>query len=209
MWPVGRPASAWSLTRHSGRWRSAGEGRFGMVQTSALSYEVVEGWEQIPAGWTHPDVAGVAVDSQDRVYLICRGDHPIMVYDRDGKFLKSWGEGQFTLRTHGITVGPDDMVYCTDDADHTVRKYTPDGELLLTLGTSGQASDTGYVHGKLDTITHGGPPFNRPTNLAVAPNGELYVSDGYGNCRVHRFSAKGELLQSWGEPGTEPGRFNL
>jgi hypothetical protein len=180
-----------------------------MVQASTLRYVVVEGWERLPAGWTHPDVAGVAVDSQDRVYLICRGEHPIIVYGRDGRFLKSWGEGLFTLRTHGITIGPDDMVYCTDDADHTVRKFTPDGELLLTLGSSGQPSNTGYVHGDLASITHGGPPFNRPTNLAVAPSGDLYVSDGYGNARVHRFSASGELIQSWGEPGTDPGQFNL
>jgi DNA-binding beta-propeller fold protein YncE len=180
-----------------------------MVQTDLLSYEVVQNWEQIPDGMTHPDVAGVAVDSQDQVYLICRGEHPIMVYERDGTFVKSWGQGLFTLRTHGITVGPDDMLYCTDDGNHTVRKFTPDGQLLLTLGTSGVASDTGYVHGDLNSIAHGGPPFNRPTNLAVAPNGELYVSDGYGNARVHRFSASGELVQSWGQPGIEPGQFHL
>jgi DNA-binding beta-propeller fold protein YncE len=180
-----------------------------MVQTSALSYEVVEGWEQLPDGVTHPDVAGVAVDSQDRVYLICRGDHPIIVYESDGTFVKSWGQGLFTPRTHGITIGPDDMLYCTDDGDHTVRKFTLDGELLLTLGTSGVPSDTGYIHGDLNSITHGGPPFNRPTNLAVAPNGDLYVSDGYGNARVHRFSADGRSLRSWGEPGMEPGQFHL
>ena len=100
-----------------------------MVQTEAMSYSVVEGWEQLPSGYKHIDVAGAAVDSQDRVFLMCRGDHPVMIYDREGNFVKSWGEGEFTFRTHGITIGPDDMVYCTDDDDHTVRKYTPDGEL--------------------------------------------------------------------------------
>jgi DNA-binding beta-propeller fold protein YncE len=179
-----------------------------MVQT-ALRYEVVEGWEQLPPGYSHPDVAGVGVDSQDNVWLICRGDHPIIVYNRDGKFLRSWGEGKFTLRTHGITIGPDDSVWTADDGDHTIRKWTPDGELLLTLGTPNQPSDTGYVMGKLETITHGGPPFNRCTNTAIAPSGEVYVSDGYGNCRVHRFSAKGDLIQSWGEPGSGPGQFML
>lgn len=180
-----------------------------MVQTGTLRYELVEGWEQLPPGITHRDVAGVAVDSRDRVYLICRGDAQVLVYDRDGRFLKSWGKGLFTERTHGITIGPDDMVYCTDDGDHTVRKFTPDGELLMTLGTSGRPSDTGYDGQNLASITHGGPPFNRPTNLAVAPNGDLYVSDGYGNARVHRFSPSGELIQSWGEPGTGPGEFHL
>src|SRR5688572_19593750 len=180
-----------------------------MVQTEALSYSVVPGWEQLPAGWEHIDVAGAAVDSQDRVFLICRGDHPIIIYDRDGKFVKSWGEGQFSFRTHGISIGPDDMVYCTDDDDHTVRKYTPDGELIFKLGISGTPSDTGYVPGKLDTITRPAGPFNRPTNLAVAPNGDLYISDGYGNCRIHHFSPKGELKRSWGTPGGGPGEFHL
>lgn len=180
-----------------------------MLQTSALSYELVEGWEQIPAGLSHPDVAGVATDSQDRVYVFGRNDPPVIVYDRDGRFIRSWGDGLFTPRAHGITIGPDDMVYYTDDADQTVRKFTPEGELLMTLGTKGQPSDSGYDGKDLDTITHGGPPFNRPTNLAIAPNGELYVSDGYGNCRVHRFSADGQLIQSWGEPGAGPGEFHL
>src|SRR5262249_5651506 len=104
-----------------------------------------------------------------------------------------------------------------DDGNHTVRKFTPQGELLLTLGTAGVPSDTGYVGPQpgisgstlLGTIKRGGPPFNCPTNLAFAPNGEFYVSDGYGNARVHRFTPDGTLLQSWGEPGAEPGQFNL
>ena len=132
-----------------------------------------------------------------------------MVYERDGRFLGSWGEGLFTMRAHGITIGPDDTVYCTDDGDHTVRRLTPEGRLLGTLGTSGRPSDSGYDGTNLTSITRGGPPFNRPTNLAVAPNGDLYVSDGYGNARVHRFTAAGELIQSWGEPGTGPGQFML
>jgi hypothetical protein len=132
-----------------------------------------------------------------------------MVYERDGRFLGSWGEGLFTMRAHGITVGPDDTVYCTDDGDHTVRRFTPDGQLLMTLGTSGKPSDSGYDGTNLTSIARGGPPFNRPTNVALAPNGDVYVSDGYGNARVHRFTAAGELIHSWGEPGTDPGQFML
>jgi DNA-binding beta-propeller fold protein YncE len=180
-----------------------------MAHAETLSYQVVEGWEQLPPGYEHRDVAGVAVDSEDRVYLICRGDHPIIVYDRKGQFLGSWGEGQFTYRTHGITVGPDDMVYCTDDGNHTVRKFTPDGKLLMTLGTLNTPSDTGYDGKDYMTIARPGGPFNRPTNLAVGPRGDLYVSDGYGNCRVHRFSPTGALERSWGVPGTGPGQFYL
>jgi DNA-binding beta-propeller fold protein YncE len=78
----------------------------------------------------------------------------------------------------------------------------------MTIGTRGVAADTGYDGRTLESI-RGGPPFNRPTNLAVAPSGELYVTDGYGNCKVHRFSATGDLIQSWGEPGTGPGQFHL
>lgn len=180
-----------------------------MSTTSELTYDVVEDWEQLPAGYTHRDVCGVAVDSRDRVYLITRDDPRVIVYEPDGRFVASWGEGVFTNRTHGITVGPDDSVYCVDDGDHTVRKFTTEGTLLLTIGTPGTPSDTGYDGRSLDTILRGGPPFNRPTNLAVAPNGDLYVSDGYGNARIHRFSSDGELLQSWGQPGTAAGCFNL
>ena len=180
-----------------------------MAGTSALSYQVVEGWEQLPKGYAHRDVAGVAVDSEDRVYLICRGDHPIIAYDRNGKFLGSWGEGQFTYRTHGITVGPDENLYCTDDGNHTVRKFTPKGKLLMTLGTMDKPADTGYDGKDYMTITKPADGFNRPTNLAVGPQGDLYVSDGYGNCRVHQFGPNGERKRSWGVPGTGPGQFYL
>jgi len=181
-----------------------------LVGQSALTFELVPDWEQLPAGWRHGDVAGVATDSQDRVYVFNRSEHPVIVYDRDGHFLRSWGEGVFT-RPHGITIHQD-VVYCADDTDHTVRAFRLDGELVWTLGTLHQPSDTGYSpegRTNLLSIRRGGGPFNRPTRLAVAPNGELYVSDGYGNARVHRFSAKGELIQSWGEPGDAPGQFNL
>lgn len=181
-----------------------------IVGEGDFRYELVEGWEQLPAGWWHGDVAGVATDAQDRVYVFNRSEHPVIVYDREGRFLGSWGEGIFT-RPHGITI-VGEVVWLADDTDHTVRKFTLDGRLLQTLGTPHQPSDTGYVatapH-NLATIKRGGGPFNRPTRLSVAPNGDLYVADGYGNARIHRFSADGELIQSWGEPGDGPGQFNL
>ena len=174
-----------------------------------MRYDVVEGWEQLPAGWEHRDVAGVAVDGEDRVFLICRGDHPIIVYDRTGKFLASWGEGEFTYRTHGITIGPDGTVYATDDGNHTVRRFTPTGKLLMTLGTLDTPSDTGYDGKDSINIPRGAGPFNRPTNLAIGLRGDLYVSDGYGNCRVHQFSPTGTLRRSWGAVGQGPGQFHL
>ena len=175
----------------------------------ALTYEVLEGWEQLPPGYEHRDVAGVAVDLEDRVFLICRGEHPIIMYDPSGKFLGSWGEGDFTYRTHGITVGPDNSVYCTDDGNHTVRKFTPEGKLLMTLGTMNEPSDTGYDGKDSVNIPRAAGPFNRPTNIAIGPKGDLYVSDGYGNCRVHQFAPNGELKRSWGTSGKGPGQFHL
>src|SRR5580704_10745311 len=104
-------------------------------------YQPAEKWEKIPAGWSFSEVAGVATDSRDRVYVFARSEHPVMVFDRDGNFQSAWGEGVFA-RAHGIFIGPDDSVYCTDDLDHTVRKFTTEGKLLLTLGTRGKPSDT-------------------------------------------------------------------
>ena len=180
-----------------------------MTEQGARRYQVVDGWEQLPKDYVHRDVAGVAVDGEDRVFLICRGDHPIIVYDQKGNFQRSWGEGEFTYRTHGITIAPDGTVWATDDGNHTVRQFTPTGKLLLTLGTLNTPSDTGYDGKNSIDIPRPGGPFNRPTNVAVGPNGDLYISDGYGNSRVHRFSSTGQLKRSWGVPGKGPGQFHL
>jgi DNA-binding beta-propeller fold protein YncE len=177
-------------------------------------YEARDDWARTPEGVRHADVAAVDVDADDRVYLFTRSDHQVLVYEPDGTFVRSWGQGVFT-NPHGLTVGPDGSVYCVDAGDHTVRAFTPEGRLLRTLGTPGRPSDTGYVAGRpaevhsVEHVRYGGGPFNRCTNLAAGPSGDLYVTDGYGNCRVHRFSPSGELLGSWGEPGTGPGRFHL
>jgi DNA-binding beta-propeller fold protein YncE len=140
------------------------------------------------------------------VYVFSRGEHPVMIFDPVGNFLGSWGEGMFA-RPHGIFIGPDDSVYCIDDKYHTVTKCTLDGRVLMTLGNKGQPSDTGYDGKDSCTIRRAGPPFNRPTNVALSAEGDIYVSDGYGNCCVHKFSPDGKLLSSWGEPGTGPGQF--
>ncbi len=160
-------------------------------------YRVVEDWAKLPEGWSMPDAAAVAVDSKDRVYVFNRGEHPMIVFDRDGNFLRSWGEGVFT-RAHGLHVGPDESVYCTDDGDHTVRKCTLEGRVLLTIGIPGKPAP--YLSGE---------PFHRCTHTALSPRGDIYISDGYGNARVHKYSPDGKPLLSWGEPGTDPGQFNL
>ncbi|MBL8817949.1 MAG: 6-bladed beta-propeller [Planctomyces sp.] len=171
-------------------------------------YEANDRWAQLPKDFSWQEVTAVATDSQDRVFVFNRGEHPVIVFDREGRFLRSWGEGVFA-RPHGITIGPDDMVYCTDDLDHTVRKFAPDGTLLMTLGTSGVPSNTGATSIDFRTIQHSGPPFYFPTNVALNSAGEIYVTDGYGNARVHKFSPDGKLLMSWGEPGTGPGQFRV
>ncbi|MBA7702314.1 hypothetical protein ES703_111078 [subsurface metagenome] len=181
--------------------------------TGKYSYELVDGWAKCPEGFSFVDVCGLSIDSQDRVYILSRSAHPVMVFDREGNLLTSWGE-EFFKRAHGSYSGPDDSVYCTDDVNHTVSKFTPEGKLLQVLGNKNQPSDTGYVqhsdlHESLATIKHGGPPFNRPTGIALSPSGEIYVSDGYGNARVHKFTPDGTLLFSWGEPGNAPGQFSL
>lgn len=172
-----------------------------------LEYEVLEGWERLPEGWSFVEVAGVAVDSSDRVYVFNRGDHPVIVFDKEGKFLDAWGEGVFSS-AHGIFIDRHDNVYCADNFDHTVRKFTTDGTLLMTLGEADQPADTGFKIGE-SPVQYAGGPFNMVTNVAVAENGEMFISDGYGNARIHRFSAEGKLLSSWGEPGAGPGQFNL
>ena len=168
------------------------------VTSGTYVYEVVEDWAKLPEGWSFVEVAGVGVDSKDRVYVFNRGEHPMMVFDRDGNFLQSWGEGVFQ-RPHAVTMGPDDTIYCTGDMDHSVRKCTLDGKVLMTIGTAGVAAPF-----------NSGLPFNRCTHVALSPErNDIYVSDGYCNARVHKYSPDGKLLTSWGESGTDPGQFNV
>jgi DNA-binding beta-propeller fold protein YncE len=167
-----------------------GSGRF--------TYEVQPDWAKLPAGWSFLEVVDVAVDAQDRVYVFTRGEHPLLIFDREGNFLTSWGEGLFK-RPHGITMGPQETLYLVDDGGHAVYQFTLEGKLLMTLGTPGRGA--GFMSGQ---------PFNQPTKVARVPKtGELYISDGYGNARVHKYTSDGKYLFSWGECGTDPGQFNL
>jgi DNA-binding beta-propeller fold protein YncE len=168
-----------------------------MMGSGKYTYQLEEGWGRLPDGWELRDVAAVGVDRKDRVYVFNRGPHPMIVFDSDGNFLKSWGEGVFR-NPHGIHIAPDDTVFCTDDGDHTVRKCTLDGKVLLQIGIPGSPSPF-----------MSGDPFHRCTHTALSPTSDIYVSDGYGNARIHKFSPDGKLLMSWGEPGTDPGQFNV
>ena len=133
-----------------------------ILGTGEYRYEVVDHWAKLPPGMEfNADVAAVGVDAQDRVYAFNRGAHPMCVFDRDGNFLRSWGEGLFR-RAHGVHMAPDDTLWLTDDGDHTVRHCTLDGKVLLTLGIPGTPS-----------AFMGGEPFHRCTHTALSPQGDL------------------------------------
>lgn len=161
------------------------------------TYEPVPDWEQLPPDLVLGDVAGIAVDDKDRVFLFNRGSTPVVVLSQNGDVLSTWGQGIFE-NPHGASIGPDQCLYLTDNFDHTVRKFTLDGKLLLEIGTAGESS--GFMSGK---------PFCKCTHSAVSPSGEIFVSDGYQNACIHKFDPNGKLLKSWGTPGTGPGEFNL
>ncbi|HEX2152126.1 MAG TPA: peptidyl-alpha-hydroxyglycine alpha-amidating lyase family protein, partial [Stellaceae bacterium] len=168
-----------------------------LLGSGEWTYEVNVDWAKIPDEITLGDCAAVGVDSRGNVYAFNRGEHPVAVFDNDGNLLRTWGEGLFT-RPHGVHVAPDDTIWLTDDGDHTVRHCTLDGKVLMTLGVPGKPAP--FMSGE---------PFHRCTHTAQSPKGEIYVSDGYGNARVHKYSPDGKLLMSWGEPGTDPGQFNI
>jgi DNA-binding beta-propeller fold protein YncE len=169
------------------------------IGSGRIRFETEEGWPQIPEGYEFPDASSVAVDSQDNVYVLNRGPHPVIVLDKSGKFLRSWGEGEFDGRAHGIHCSPDDFIWTVNDNQHCVKKYTPEGKLVFVLGVEKQPA------GKWS-----GNPFHTPTNVAISPNtGDIYVTDGYGNSRVHRYTSEGKHIVSWGAPGLDPGEFQI
>ncbi len=178
------------------------------VGTGQYTYEVIEQWGSLPAGMSFGPMSAVAADSQGRIYAFQRKDPPVLVFDREGRYLDSWGDSAIA-DPHGFFIGPDDVVYLTDRDDHVALRFTLDGKPLGVLGHRGQPSDTGCEEDGGRVVRAAGP-FNKPTEMVVAPSGELYVTDGYRNSRVHRFSADGRLIDSWGSPGKHaPGEFHL
>src|SRR3954451_6830586 len=108
-----------------------------IVGNGEYRYRIVEDWAKLPDGWSFKEVAAVGCDRDDNVYVFGRGEHPMMIFDRAGNFLRSWGEGQYP-RAHGVHMGPDDSIYLTDDGGHFVRKCRlEDGKVLLELGVPG------------------------------------------------------------------------
>lgn len=159
-------------------------------------YEVIENWAKLPDGWTFGWIPAVACDSQDRVFVYSRSEHPLVIFDRDGNFLESWGE-DLLKDAHGIFIDKEDNVFLTERDTHCVHKFDRTGKHIFTLGTPGQEG------------LNDGDPFRKPTDVGVASNGDFFVSDGYGNARVHKFAPDGTNLFSWGEWGEGPGQFGL
>ena len=177
------------------------------VGSGDFTYEVVDNWAKTPDGWTIGQ-AEPARDSQDRVYVFNRGDHPLMVFDRDGNFQGEWGK-EYLTDAHGIYISGEDHIYLPVRESHAIVKCTLDGKPLMTMGVWDAPSDTGGARPD-GTMWKAAGPFNRCTDIALAPNGDLFVSDGYANSRVHKFSPDGRLLHSWGRPGKRgPGEFHI
>lgn len=188
--------------------------------TAATAYEPVPMWAKIPHGLWLREATAVTVDSQDRVYVFSRGNMPVLVFDPDGNVVDMWGNddpfsgtaeltdpygnrmmtwpGNRFVWPHAIRTDHEDNLWLVDVTGCTIYKMDRKGNELLRLGD-----------GK-PTPRQSGQPFNRPTDVAVHPRtGEIFVSDGYGNSRVHRYSPDGQLLHSFGEPGSDPGQFSL
>ncbi len=185
------------------------------VGTGNFTYDVIEGWGTLPESVSFGHISDVSVDSYDRVYCFQRQAPSIVVLDDCGNYLKSWGDDPMAS-AHGISLGSDASVYLTYRDEHLAIKCSEDGNLLLSLGNKGVPSDAIYegdpettVRAAVKVIKAGGP-FSRPCKLVSSPSGDLYVADGYSNARVHRFSDKGKLKFSWGQPGNlEPGQFHV
>jgi peptidylamidoglycolate lyase len=175
-------------------------------------YRVVHGWPVLPKGRVLGNVSGCAVDSHDDVFVFHRNERTwpdsdelsivpislatVILFDgRTGRVLAEWGTNFFAM-PHGLSVDRNDNVWLTDVALQQVFKFSHEGKLLQTIGARAIAGDDS---------SH----FNRPTEVAVAPDGSFYVSDGYRNTRVIKFSPEGIFLFQWGSKGAGPGQFDL
>jgi DNA-binding beta-propeller fold protein YncE len=159
-----------------------------------LEYQLVANWPTLPEGLKFDGISAAATDSNDNVYLLHRVKPYVLVFDKDGKFQRSWN-GVFKT-PHGLRIDTGGNVWIADMANHLVQKFSPDGKLLLTLGQKdkpGLAADL----------------FNKPADVAIGPDGEIYVADGYGNSRIAKFSHDGKFVQDWGKKGKGPLQFDI
>lgn len=161
-----------------------------------VEYDVDETWPKVPEhvsskGW----VSGMAIDAEQNIWFFRKGPDPVQVYRPDGSFVRTWGQGSF-VDPHHIRIDHDGNVWVADFGQHIVQKYTPEGKLLQTLGVPGEKGDDEHH-------------FYRPTDMAIAPNGDIFVTDGYGNRRIVHLTKEGRFVKAWGEYGSQPGQFVL
>lgn len=152
-------------------------------------------WPQRPESFTWGAMSGITVDAHDQVYLFNRSQPTVQVYRADGTLVRTWSTAN-PSGTHHIKLDPEGNVWLADFRSHVVEKHSPDGKLLLTLGEANKP-------GCDDRL------FNGPTDVAFLPNGDAFISDGYGNRRVAHFDREGRFVKAWGEEGTGPGQFAL
>jgi hypothetical protein len=190
---------------------STQDGTETVVGAGEHRYRMLDGWVKMPEGWPPLGQAFPAVDSDGNVFVLNRSEHPLVIFDSDGNFLDEWRQDWLTS-AHGIRIDASDNVWLVMFQSHIVQKCDHDGSVLMTLGTPGQRSNPDAVD-HLQYFDEPPPrsygPFSYMTDVALAPNGDVYVTDGYANARVHRFSSDGKLLQSWGDPGEERGMLYL
>ena len=160
-----------------------------------LIFGPVEGWEDLHEGWAFVDVAGVAVDSGDNVYVFNRGEHPVVVFDREGNFLRSWGEGAFTKRTHGIHIGPDDSVYWIDDEMHVVQSSLPKESCSYPWALPTGLLSSGEASSSTDPPT---PRYRPLLGICTSPTAmaNVYIADRE-NHRIQVFDSDGRFLTMW------------
>jgi DNA-binding beta-propeller fold protein YncE len=156
-------------------------------------YRVRRPWGHLPPGNGYGLPSQVAVDHLGYVYVYQRQGIPIVVLDPEGGFVTSWGVG-VVADAHGIVAGPGRRIYCVDRDAHQILVFDHEGHELFRIGERHRPRF--------------GAPFNHPTDVAIAPDGAILVSDGYGNSCLHRFDAEGRHELSWGEPGSGPGQFS-
>lgn len=167
------------------------------VGNGSHTYEIVEGWGKLPKGVEYGYTHGVVTDAQDRVYVHNRSKDAVIVFDREGNFLSLWGE-EFAAGAHGMFLsqeGDAEYLYLADPDRHLVAKTTLDGTILWKIGPP----PLSHVYDSPDKY--------KPTDVAVAPNGDVYVGDGYGQSWVHQYNTNAEWVRSWGGPGSEPGKM--
>jgi len=174
------------------------------------AYHLVQAWPRLPDGIVLGQVSGIDVASNGNVFVFHRAEKvwmgeeltldlipspTVFVFNHElGDLIEWWGAETFVM-PHGLTIDNGDNVWLTDVGLHQVFKFDLAGNLLMSLGERGVAGED---------ATH----FNMPTDVAIAPDGSFYVSDGYGNSRVVKFTAEGRYITSWGSQGTAPGQFN-